>query len=101
MSDTIIKHQVNGKILSFLDRMYPDGLTIKFIEALLYDWGVFIPESQLVKEHISYLISKGYIEGKDVQLPAPLHKVKKVKITEKGKALLNGEMIDPKVKIED
>lgn len=96
-----LKHQVNGFILSFLNKMYPDGLTIQFIEALLYDWGIFITEQELVKEHIKYLLSKGYIEGKDIELPAPIHKVKKVKITEKGKALLNGEMIDPKVKIEE
>lgn len=97
----MLQKQVNGLILQFLNKMYPDGLTIKFIEALFYDWGIFITEHELLKEHISYLASKGYIEGKDIQLPAPIFKVKKIQITEKGKALLNGELIDPKVKLED
>ncbi|WP_456463482.1 hypothetical protein [Persephonella sp.] len=100
MNETL-EYQVNGYILTFLNKMYPDGLTIKFIEALLYDWGVFITEQELLKQNIKYLLSKGYIEGKDIDLPAPLHKVKKVRLTEKGKALLNGEMIDPKVRIEE
>lgn len=100
MSD-IIRKQINGYILMFLDRMYPDGLTIKFIEALLYDWGIFTTEEQLLKDNINYLISKGYIKGKDIELPAPLHKVRKVKITEKGKALIDGQLMDPNVKIED
>ena len=99
MNETLI-YQINGYILSFLNKMYPDGLTIKFIEALLYDWGIFITEQQLLTKNIKYLLSKGYIESKDVELPAPLHRVQKVWLTEKGKALLNGEMIDPKVKIE-
>jgi len=96
----ILNAQTNGLILKFLDKMYPDGLTVKFIEALLYDWGIFMTEEQLLKKNISYLISKGYIEGHDVEIPAPIHKVKKVKITPKGKALLEGEFIDQNVRLE-
>ncbi len=92
--------QTNGLILKFLSKMYPDGLTVKFIEALLYDWGIFTSDEELLKKNISYLISKGYVEGHDVELPAPIHKVKKVKITPKGKALLEGEFIDKNVDFE-
>lgn len=92
--------QINGFVLMFLNKMYPDGLTIKFIEALLYDWRIFTTEHTLLKENIKYLLSKGYIESEDVELPAPIHHVKKVRLTEKGKALLEGQIIDPNVKIE-
>lgn len=94
----MLNSQINGLILTFLSKMYPDGLTIKFIEALLYDWEIFITEEDLVKTNLKYLLSKGYIEVKDIELPAPIHKVKKVRITEKGKALVSGEMIDVNVR---
>ena len=95
-----LEAQVKGLILEFLEKMYPEGLTVKFIEALLYDWGIFCTEGELLKNHINYLISKGYIEAHDVELPAPLSKVKKVRITPKGKALLSGEFIDSNVEFE-
>jgi len=95
-----LEAQINGLILKFLDKMYPDSLTVKLIEALLYDWRIFITEEQLLKENISYLIDKGYIEGHDVEIPAPIHKIKKVKLTPKGKALLKGELLDSKVDTE-
>jgi len=95
-----LEAQVRGLILQFLEKMYPDGLTIKFIEALLYDWGIFCPEEELLKKHVNYLISKGYVEAHDVELPAPLSKVKKIRLTTKGKALLSREFIDSNVSLE-
>ena len=95
-----IEAQVNGLILKFLERMYPDGLTVEFIQALLYDWRIFCTKDELLKRNINYLISKGYIEAHDVQIPAPVHKVKKVKLTTKGKALLSGEFIDSRIDLE-
>jgi len=95
-----LEAQVKGLILQMLNKMYPDGLTVKFIEALLYDWGIFCTEEELLKNHVSYLISRGYVEAHDVELPAPLSKVKKVRITPKGKALLSGEFIDSNVSFE-
>jgi len=95
----MIDKQINGLILKFLEQVYPDGLTIKFVIALLYDWKIFITERELLQKNIAYLLEKGYIEVKDIEIPTLLEKVKKIKITEKGKALLNGEFIDPKVEI--
>jgi len=97
----VLEAQINGLILNFLNKMYPDGLTTKFVEALLYDWGIFLTEEQLLKEHVKYLLQKGYVEGQDVELPAPVQKVKKIRITPRGKALLNGELIDPNVKFPE
>ena len=95
-----LEAQVKGLILKLLNKMYPDGLTLKFVEALLYDWGIFCTEEELLKKHVSYLINKGYIEAHDVELPAPINKVKKIRITPKGKALLSGEFIDSNVDLE-
>ena len=92
--------QTNGLILKFLSKMYPDGLTVKFIEALLYDWGIFMTEEQLLKKNISYLISKGYVEAHDIELPAPVSKIKEVRLTPKWKALLSGEFIDSNISLE-
>ena len=95
-----LEAQVNGLILKFLDKMYPDGLTVEFIQALLYDWRIFCTKEELLKKNVNYLLSKGLIEAQDLEIPAPLHKVKKLRITPKGKALLSGEFIDPKIETE-
>jgi hypothetical protein len=95
-----LEAQVKGLVLRFLEKMYPDGLTVKFIEALLYDWGIFCTEEELLKNHINYLISKGYVEAHDIELPAPVSKIKKVRLTPKGKALLSGEFIDSNISLE-
>jgi len=92
-----LEKQINGLILKFLNQVYPDGLSLKFIMALLYDWRIFTTETQIKKKNINYLIEQGYIEIKDIQIPIVIDKVEKIRITEKGKALLEGEFIDEKV----
>ncbi|RUM43044.1 MAG: hypothetical protein DSY34_00755 [Desulfurobacterium sp.] len=95
-----LEAQINGLILKFLDKMYPDGLTVEFIQALLYDWKIFCTKDNLLKNNVNYLLSRGLIEAHDLEIPAPLHKVKKLRITPKGKAFLNGEFVDPKIESE-
>jgi len=46
-----LEAQVKGLVLRFLEKMYPDGLTVKFIEALLYDWGIFCTEEDPKKPY--------------------------------------------------
>ena len=96
----MIEMQVKCLILKFLEKIYPDSLTVKFIEALLYDWGIFCTEEELLKSHLNYLISKGYVEAYDLELPAPVSKLRKVRLTPKGKALLAGEFIDSNISLE-
>jgi len=95
-----IEAQTNGLILKFLNKVYPDGLTLKLIEGLLYDWKIFTTERELLKENVRYLLNKDYIEVKDVDFPSLSSSIKKVYLTAKGKALLEGEFIDHNVELE-
>jgi len=86
--------QIKGLILKFLIRVYPHSLTVDFINALLYDWKVFLSKGDLLKTHIRYLANKGYIELKTEG------GIEKIAITEKGKALWEGEIPDGNVSTE-
>ncbi|HIQ48577.1 MAG TPA: hypothetical protein EYH58_02935 [Aquifex aeolicus] len=91
-----MERQVRGLILKFLDKVYPSTLTVDFILALLYDWNIVIDRRSLMK-NVVFLINKGYIEAEDVELPSHIDKVKKLRITPKGKALMSKELLDPDI----
>ncbi len=92
----MVERQVKGLILKFLDKAYPSDLTTDFILALLYDWSIIIDRRSFM-ENIMFLINRGYIEAKDVELPAHIDKVKKLRITPKGKALVSKQIVDPDI----
>jgi hypothetical protein len=94
-----LERQIRGLILRFLEKLYPDGATVAFLEGLLADWQIFVYR-QVVEEHLRWLINRGYVEAKGIKLPAPADKVGKFIITAKGKALLSGELIDAGVSFE-
>jgi len=75
-----------------------EGLTIAFIEGLLYDWHLFPDRHHLMNINIRYLVNKGYIEPKSNH---PIIKeTMKFKITSKGKILLKKEFIDENIDLE-
>ena len=95
----MVERQVRGLILKFLDKVYPSDLTTDFVLALLYDWSIIIAKRTFI-ENVIFLIDKGYIEARNVDLPAHIDKIKKLRITPKGKALLSKEIIDPDVDVD-
>jgi len=92
-----MRKQTNYLILKFLEQVYPDSLTVKMIEALLADWRIFTDRKRLLEKNIKYLLEKGYIEVLEVELPAYQTKIQKLRLTAKGKALLEKEFIDEQV----
>jgi DNA-binding PadR family transcriptional regulator len=92
-----MRKQVNYLILKFLEQVYPDSLTVKMIEALLADWRIFTDSKELLEKNIKYLLDKGYIEVLEVELPTHQTKIQKLRLTAKGKALLEKEVIDEHV----
>lgn len=92
-----MRKQVNFLILKFLEQVYPDSLTVKMIEALLADWRIFIDNKKLLEKYIKYLLDKGYIEVLEVELPTHHTKIQKLRLTAKGKALMEKEIIDEQV----
>ncbi len=95
----MVERQVKGLILKFLDKVYPADLTTDFILALLYDWSIVIDKRTLM-ENVMFLIDKGYVEAKDVELPTHIDNIKKLRITPKGKALINKQIVDPDVDVD-
>ncbi len=96
-----MERQIRRYILEFLNRVYPDSLTIKFIEALLYDWQIYTTEEELKRGPIKYLLKKGYIEIDSVRLPTTPDRIERIRLTEKGKALLSREIHDRGIDMED
>jgi len=86
--------QIKGLILRFLVKVYPHSLSLDFVNALLYDWRVFCSKEELLKKHIRYLVDKGYVELKTE------NGIEKLYMTEKGKALYEGEILDRNVSLE-
>ncbi len=92
----MIERQVRWIILATLEKVYPDGLTMGFLESVLTYWKIYATQSH-IKEVLKPLIDKGYIEVRDIKLPAPTHHIQKVVITPTGLQVLKGERIDPDV----
>jgi len=95
----MLEKQVRGLIIKFLVKVYPKSLTIKMIEALLYDWEIYATGNE-VKLLLKHLIERGYVELEDATIPILKSNVKKVKLTEKGLLLYKGEIIDENVSFE-
>ncbi len=93
-----VDKQINALILKFLDKMGNEGLTIAFIEGLLYDWHLFPDRHHLMNVNIRYLINKHYIEPKNNH--PIIDDAMKFRITPKGKALLKKEFIDANIDLE-
>ncbi len=92
-----MRKQINYLILKFLEQVYPHSLTVKMIEALLADWRIFTDSKKLLENNIKYLLDKGYIEVLEVDLPTHQTKIQKLRLTAKGKVLLEKEVIDEQV----
>jgi hypothetical protein len=94
----MLEEQVRYLVLKFLAQVYPSDLSLQMIEALLYDWRIFITQDKLKKKIIKPLVEKGYAEIVEIELPAHTGSIKKLKLTAKGRALLDGEYIDELIK---
>jgi len=91
------KRRLRGLTLRHLEFVYPDGMTIGFLRALLLKWYEphYIDLLQLRKV-LSYLIDNQYVElsGSEWTENSVL------KITPKGLLLLKGEIRDLEVSVD-
>ncbi len=88
------KRKIRGIVLKNLEFVYPDGLTLGFVRALLVRWYEphFIDLLQLQKI-LSYLIDNQYVELQNSEW----REETVLKITPKGLALLKGQIKDLEV----
>ncbi|RUM29510.1 MAG: hypothetical protein DSY32_03190 [Aquifex sp.] len=91
------KRKLRGIVLKNLEFIYPDGMTLGFLRALLVRWYEphFLDLLQLRKT-LSYLIDNQYVElGSSEWTENTL-----IKITPKGLLLLKGELKDLEVSVD-
>jgi len=91
------KRKLRGIVLKNLEFIYPDGLEIGFLRALLVRWFEphFLDLIQLRKV-LSYLIDNQYVE---LEVSEWTEKTK-LRITPKGLALLSGQITDLEVSLD-
>ena len=91
------KRKLRGIALKNLEFVYPDGLTLGFLRALLVRWFEphFLDLLQLRKV-LSYLIDSQYVELESSEWTEKTV----IKITPKGLALIKGEIKDLEVSID-
>ncbi len=91
--------EIRGRILKILDRAYPDEIGDELISLTLNDINMSVGPA-LLRGHIDYLEEKGYVESytvgsEDLDITRRL-----VRLTAKGKDLLEGSIPrDPGVNI--
>ncbi len=91
------KRKLRGLTLKHLEIVYPDGMTIGFLRALLLKWFEphYIDLLQLRKA-LSYLIDNQYVELSSGEWTEN----SVLKITPKGLLLLRGEIKDLEVSVD-
>ncbi len=87
------KRRLRGLVLKHLEYVYPEGLTIGFLRALLLKWYEphFIDLTELRKA-LSYLLDNQYLE-----LTGGWQEDGVLKLTPKGAALVKGQVSDLEV----
>jgi hypothetical protein len=88
------KRKLRGLVLRHLEYVYPDGLTLGFLRALLLKWYEphFIDLVRL-RKILSYLIDNQYVELQTAEWTENTL----IRITTKGLALLKGQITDLEV----
>ncbi len=91
------KRRLRGLVLRHLEFIYPDGMTIGFLRALLLKWYEphYIDLLQLRKA-LSHLIDNQYVELSNSEFTED----SLLKITPKGLLLLRGEIKDLEVSVD-
>ena len=79
----LARREVRGFILKFLYDAYPEGITLKLIEALLPPWGYFCSQAD-IRKAMHCLLDLHLVNTRDVQLPADISPQIKVYLTALG-----------------
>lgn len=82
-SAKLARREVRGFILKFLYDAYPEGISLKLVEALLPPWGYFCSQTD-IRRAISYLLDKNLAATTNVDLPADISPQIKVHLTVPG-----------------
>ena len=88
--------EIRGFLLKFLYDSYPEGITLKLMEALLPPWGYFCSQKD-IRRALNYLLDKNMVVTRDIDLPADINSQIKVYLTARGYGFLVEKERDPEI----
>lgn len=92
----LARREIRGFMLKFLYDAYPEGITLKLIEALLPPWGYFCSQAD-IRKALGYLLDRNLVITRDVELPADISPQIKVHLTALGYRFLVENERDPEI----
>jgi len=93
-----MEKQVKGAILKTLKEVR--DISVEYLRILLIYKGFYIADSQALLKILQELEAKGYIRFEESFVPTHLVGSKRVEITTKGLALVDGKKIDSDIDFE-
>lgn len=85
------KEVVRGKVLFYLNLIYPQSATIPLLQAEMDYFGYSLPLEEL-SAHIAYLTEKGMVQIESLRGPYSPRSSQRVKITARGIDYLEGRL---------
>lgn len=92
----LARKEIRGFVLKFLYDAYPEGITLKLIEALLPPWGYFCSQQE-IRAAVHHLLDKHLVDTRDIELPADISPQIKVYLTALGYQFLITRKRDPEI----
>lgn len=92
----LARREVRGFVLKFLYDAYPEGITLKLIEALLPPWGYFCSQTD-IQQALRHLLDRNLVSTRDVELPADLSPQIKIYLTAPGYQFIVERERDPQI----
>ena len=85
------KELVRGKMLFYLNLVYPQSATLPLLQAEMDYFGYPLPLEEL-SFHVAYLTEKGMVQWENVRGPYAQRNANRVKITARGIDYLDGRL---------
>ena len=93
-----MEKQIKGAILKTLKEV--KDVSVEYLRILLIYKGFYIADTQKLLEILQKLESKGYIRFEESFIPSHLVGSKRVEITAKGLAIVDGQRVDSDIDLE-
>ena len=94
----MIEKQLRGAILKTLKEV--KDISVGYLRVLLIYRGIVVQDKELLSKELMNLSDKGYVELEKPVIPKGFEDAQRVKLTAKGYALLDGEIVDNDIELE-
>lgn len=94
----MMEKQLRGAILKTLKEV--KDISVGYLRVLLIYRGIVVQDKELLSKELMNLSDKGYVELEKPVIPKGFEDTQRVKLTAKGYALLDGEIVDSDIELE-